>query len=125
MDEKDGSVNMEAYCTWYEYMNETYASIPFSDELGFYQVNKYENGGWYIPAKNELLTIHQDEKIASVLSENGWELTTGLIYWTSTFVPTDTTYKKAYAYSISNSVFEEYNVGQTMCWVRPVMKIIL
>lgn len=127
-DENDGSVNMTAFLTWYNYMSENYALQGFSDELGFYQVNNYENGGWYIPAINELTTIYEDEengRIAPALQENGEVLTSGLTYWSSTFVSTDTTYETAYAYATFSGKTEEHNVGGTSHYIRPVKKIAL
>lgn len=130
MDENDGSVNMTAYLTWYEYMSENYASKPFSDELGFYLVNKYyvinESENWYIPAKNELITICKDEdgQIAPVLAQYGEEITTTLTYWSSTFVSTDTTRETAYTYTTFSGDDAAKSV-ETACYVRPVMKIAL
>lgn len=128
-DEDDGSNNMTAYWTWYDYMSGKY--VKFTDENhenGFYQAYNYsvlEDGSdinnWYIPAINELYTIMENiETINSTLSSHT-ELTTGKHYWSST-IDASSSYEKAYCIS-SSLTKESYALTSTNYNCRAVRKI--
>lgn len=127
-DEDDGSNNMTAYWTWYDYMSGKY--VKFTDEnheKGFYQAYNYsvlddgsDINNWYIPAKNELYTIMENIETINSTLLSYTKLTTGGYYWSSTI---DTSSNKN-AYCISSSLtLESYALTSSNYSCRAVRKI--